>query len=57
MSAIELNAILPLIHRTVRDLIDGEGGPSMEEARVIEIVDHRGETALTLAFVSAYGVH
>ena len=53
----DISVMLPHIQQTVREIIDGEGGPSMEEARVVEVADHRGNVVLVLPFVVAYGVH
>lgn len=57
VEARNLAAMLPLVRATVRDIVDDEGGPSMSEARVVEILDDRGEVVLTLSFVTAYGPH
>lgn len=57
IAAPDLSALLPHIRRTVREIIDGEGGPSMNEMRAVEIIDKSGAVVLTLSFVVAYARH
>ncbi|MGN6487300.1 MAG: DUF6894 family protein [Devosia sp.] len=49
--------LLPHIRGTGRDIIDDEGGPSMDEQRVVEVVDRRGKVGLSLPFTAGYTQH
>lgn len=57
VAAPGISALLPQLRRTVREIIDGEGGPSMTEARVCEVMDRSGVVVQVLPFVTAYARH
>lgn len=57
VAAPDLSGLLPHLRRTVREIIDGEGGPSMNEARVVEVMDRAGFVVQVLPFVAAYARH
>lgn len=57
VSTSDVGSMLPLIRQTVREIIDDEGGPAINEARLIEVVDQAGALLLTMPFVSAYARH
>lgn len=57
VDAGDLAMLVPHIQNTVREIIDGEGGPKIDEERTVEVLDATGAVVLTLPFVVAYGTH
>lgn len=53
----DVDVLLRHLRETVREIIDDEGGPSMDEQRVMEVVDSHGNIVLSLPFTTAFNRH